>query len=520
MYSKEDERVLLNFFTNLDKPIFGAKNFHPEVWALMQARYSRSTEGMRESFLNLLKEDPANYEELKKIVLSDKQETTDVALKKAISFMEKWVLGYGHSSVSEGAVVGFGLEGVSILASKVIEDNRLCSFIEKSTRYVSFGRNSFLIPKELQESKHKTEVEDLFDSLFQTYMDLHEPVLEYVQKTVPLTEGVNEAAWKRSTAARRFDSVRYLLPASTKTSLGWTVNARQLAHAINKLLSHPLSEMREIGVSLQGEGSQLLPSLLKYTGEKTYFKETEKDMRIKTKLCLSNTIQPGGEKVCLVSSPEDSEEKIIAAILFRYSNVSFEDCLSKARALSDAEKEEVFEVFLQKQEAFDSPLRELEHSDFVFEVMMDYGAFRDIQRHRLVTQTNQLLTCFHGFETPPDIIGAGAQKKYAEVMNHAKEVFEKVWEEDNYSAQYVVPLAYKHRFLIKGNLREFYYLIKLRSQPQGHFSYVELAKKMHSILSEKYPIAMKHCICAQNLEELGRLKAEERLERKIKRREI
>ena len=143
-YSEDDKTVLNFFFTNLDKPIFAVKNFHPEVWALMQARYSRSREGLREGFLALLKEDSENFRKLKEeIEKTQGGIESEHATKKAIQFMERWVLGFGHSSVAEGAVVGLCLEGVSILATKVIEDNRLCSFIEKSTRYVSFDSNSF-----------------------------------------------------------------------------------------------------------------------------------------------------------------------------------------------------------------------------------------------------------------------------------------------------------------------------------------------------------------------------------------
>ncbi|NUN11984.1 FAD-dependent thymidylate synthase [Candidatus Micrarchaeota archaeon] len=509
MYNEEETRILSYFFTNLDKPVFAAKNFHPEVWALMQARYSRSKDGLRESFLQLLKEDPANYDSLKNALASNNQASMDNAVSKAIQFMEKWVLGYGHSSVAEGAVVGIGLEGISSLASDVVENNRLASYIEKSTRYVSFGNDSFFIPKEIIGTKHEARVKACFEDLFKTYMDLHAPVLEYIQKESPLKEGMNDSAWKRASAARRFDAIRYLLPAATKTSLGWTLNARQLAHAINKLLSHPLEEMRELGLLLQQEGKKALPSLLKYTGEKNYFIETEKQLR-------SKQLTKNGEKVKLVDYPEKIEEKIISAIIFKYSNQDYQTCFNQASKMTSSEREELLDSFLGRQEEFDYPMRELEYSDFTFEGLMDYGGFRDVQRHRMATISQQLLTCFHGFDTPPDIIAAGVEKQYAQAMNHAKEVFQEVYEDNPYAAQYLVPRGFKHRFLFKANLRTLYHFIKLRSQPQGHYSYVEFAKKMHSIMIDQFPLAMKYCVCAKDLEELGRLKAEQRLEDKIK----
>jgi len=275
IYSEDERLVLDYFFTNVDNPIFATRNFHPEVWALMQARYSRSQGGLREGFLDLLREDENNFnllvDELKKTSAGD---ATKHATESAIRFMEKWVLGYGHSSIAEGAVVGLGLEGVSILATKVIEDNRLSSFCEKSTRYVSFDRGSFYLDEVLKNSDFAGEINEMLDYLFETYMKLHEPVLDYVKGVAPLGDGASEAAWKRACGSRRFDAIRYLLPACTKTSLGWTVNARQLSYGISKLLSHPLKEMNDIGEMLKIEGRKVLPSLLEFADKKDYFCNT------------------------------------------------------------------------------------------------------------------------------------------------------------------------------------------------------------------------------------------------------
>ena len=175
--------------------------------------------------LELLKEDKANFDSLYEEIQKTKGgDATKHATEKAIQFMEKWVLGYGHSSIAEGAVVNIALEGVSILATKTIEDNRLSSFCEKSTRYVSFNNSSFYIDKDLKESEFYFEIRELLDYLFSVYQELHEPVLNYVKTISPMQNSI-QSAWERACAARRFDAIRYLLPACTKTSLGWTVNA-------------------------------------------------------------------------------------------------------------------------------------------------------------------------------------------------------------------------------------------------------------------------------------------------------
>ena len=509
-YSDEDKLVLDYFFTNVDSPIFATKNFHPEVWALMQARYSRSQGGLRESFLELLKQNENNFnllvEEIKK---TGQGEGTKHATESAIKFLEKWVLGYGHSSIAEGAIIGFGLEGVSILATKVIEDNRLASFCEKSTRYVSFDRSSFYLDEVLKNSEFAGEIGEMLDYLFEIYTKLQEPVLEYVKGVVPLEEGVSEAAWKRATASRRFDAIRYLLPTCTKTSLGWTLNARQLSHAISKLLSHPLKEMNEIGEMLKTEGGKILPSLLKFSDRSNYIYETNKNLQSFN--FEGNSFD--GEKVKLVSASNNPEDSILSSILYRYGNCSFNEAVSMVVGMSLIEKEEVLEGYLGKMGDFDNPMREFEHENFSFEIVMDYGAFRDLQRHRICTQTNPIFTSDLGYDIPVDIVSAGMEAEYRLAMEKAKSVYERVRVKYPLEAQYLLPLGFRKRFLITMNLREICHFIKLRTTPLAHDSYRRIAYKMYEIMMNKFPLLAKYIICNYSEEELGRLKAEEKTER-------
>ncbi|MAG78218.1 hypothetical protein CL616_02515 [archaeon] len=512
-YTEDDKKVLNFFFTNLDKPIFAIKNMHPEVWALMQARYSRTREGIRESFLKLLKGDLENFQKLKEDI--EKTEcgvNSEHAIKKAIQFMEKWVLGYGHSSVAEGAVVGISLEGISILATKVVEDNRLCSFIEKSTRYVSFDNSSFYIDEDLKNSEYYEEIKEYLDYLFKIYLDLHEPVLEYVKSVAPKKESTSLPAWERSCAARRFDAIRYLLPTCTKTSLGWTVNARQLAHGISKLLSHPLKEMNNIGLEIKQEAGKVLPSLLKYADRNEYIVTTNKEMPELLKNIKIDNCEM--EPVSLVNGPTEGDNRLIASILYKYRQEPYNKILERVRSMSWNEKEKIFDNYLKNLGDFDSPLRELEHIDFTFDIVMDYGAFRDLQRHRICTQTNQFFTAGMGYDVPGDIENSGCGEKYKVAMNRAREIYEKVAEKYPLQAQYLLPLGFRKRFLISMNLREAYYFIKIRSTPMAHESYRKIAFKMYECLKNNYPLLAKYIVCQFKQEELGRLKSEEKTERK------
>ncbi len=511
-YSDDDKKVLNYFFTNIDKAVFATKNFHPEVWALMQARYSRSREGLRQSFLKLLKEDPENFRKLKEEIEKTKGGMqARHATEKAIEFMEKWVLGYGHSSIAEGAVIGLGLEGVSILVTKIIEDNRLCSFIEKSTRYVSFDSSSFYIDPNLEKSEHYREIKELLDLLFQTYKELHEPVLEYIKKVAPLEKDMAEAAWERACAARRFDAIRYLLPTCTKTSFGWTVNARQLAHAISKLLSHPLKEANQVGEQIKEEASKVLPSLLRYADKKDYFVKTRKEMRD-----ISKEIEIEDEntnRVSLVKGPEDADDIVIAAILYRFKKQPFEKIMEKVKSMSQEEKEKIFDGYLKNMGDYDYPMRELEHAQFIFDIIIDYGAFRDLQRHRICTQTNQILTSELGYDVSKDIVEAGCEEKYKKAMDKAKEIHEKIVDKYPLQAQYILPLGFRKRYLMTMNLREIYHLVKLRTTPLAHDSYRKIAYKIYDVFKKRYPLLAKYIVCNYSKEELGRLKAEEKTEK-------
>ncbi|MCK5107644.1 MAG: FAD-dependent thymidylate synthase, partial [Nanoarchaeota archaeon] len=358
------------------------------------------------------------------------------------------------------------------------------------------------------------EIKVLLDLLFQTYSDLHEPVLKYVKENAPYDSSMNESAWKRAAAARRFDAIRYLLPTCTKTSLGWTINARQLAHAISKLLSHPLKEMQELGLTIKEECSKVLPSLLLFTDKSEYLIKTEAEMPKLTEGIKLNPEET--ESVKLVKSPTASCDSIIASILYKYKQEPYECIFKKVQTMSNKEKEEIFDNYLKNMGKFDAPLRELEHGQFTFDIVMDYGAFRDLQRHRICTQTNQLLKTNLGYDIPKDIVDAGCETQYTKAMDKAKEVYEKVAKKYPLQAQYLLPLGFRKRFLITMNLRELHHFIKIRTTPMAHESYRLIAFKMYEIMKQKYPILTKYIHCSYECEELGRLKSEERTEKKTK----
>ena len=363
----------------------------------------------------------------------------------------------------------------------MIEDNRLASYTEKSTRYQQFDKTTYYKP-ELDEELNKLYVQTM-DFIMDTYTELIPKLTEFTKKKYP---HLKEIEIKNKV----FDNLRNLLPVSVLTNIGFTANARTLEKAIVKLLTHPLKEMQEIGYDLKHAALRHTPTLIKYTNLNEYLKTITKTLSEETKKILNESpddITP----VTLVEYDKDAEEKILSAILYKYSNLPYKVAKERLCSLEDTKKEELLKKAFENIGKFDSPIREFEHTYYTFDILMDYGAFRDIQRHRMVTQTNQELTPVYGFDIPDEVVEAGLMKNYVECMKSAKNAYRIIHEKYPKEAQYVLPMAFKKRVLFKANYRELYHFIKLRSSKQGHFSYRKIAQEMWKELNSVHPTLAK-----------------------------
>ena len=293
------------------------------------------------------------------------------------------------------------------------------------------------------------------------------------------------------TKARICDNIRYLLPTATLTNLGMTANARAFEHAIVKLLSHPLEEMRTIGEQMKKTALEITPTLIKFANANEYLKQTPTNL---TNLSINflPTDSAPVNPVEIVRYDEEAEDKLITTLLYRGSNLPYKQILSEVKKMPQEAKEKVIDEALKNRAAFDAPLRELEHIYYTFDILMDYGAFRDIQRHRMNTQTNQDVTIVHGYETPEEIVEAGLQDKFKEVMNRAVDLYQKIYPIFPKEAQYVVPLAFRKRTLFTWNLRELHHFISLRSGKKGHISYRRIAQACWEKLNQVHPLLAKY----------------------------
>ncbi len=402
-------------------------------------------------------------------------------------FHERWVIGYGHASVAEHAVLSIALENISILAAKVIEDNRLSSFTEQSTRYQVYPRGRFFTPPAIARSRHAARYTALCEALMGAYTDGIEPMMEHLRPRVERAEGMSEKAWLGRLRAAACDVMRHLLPAATQTNLGWTANARVLEHAITKFLSHPLEEMRAIGAEVRDVCAERVPTLLRHTDPREHLRDTPRRMRALAEEHVADAPLDDQWAVRLVHFDPDAEERVIAALLYEHTRTSSEETRTRVRAMTPEQRARVFDEAVALRGEHDPVGRAWETTSYTFDVLVDYGAFRDLQRHRIATQINQPLTTAHGHITPPEIGEAGMGDEHHRLMREADAVFQEIAADLPAEAQYAVPLACRKRTLFTMNLRELHHVVQLRSGPAGHLSYRRLANQMLDAVRAVHP---------------------------------
>ncbi|HEU0050887.1 MAG TPA: FAD-dependent thymidylate synthase [Patescibacteria group bacterium] len=437
------------------------------------------------------------------------QNIDDVTLEKAAEFHEKWVVGYGHGSVAEHAVSSVGIENISQVAIKVLEDTRLASFTEKSSRYQVFSRERAFVPDTIRFSPIADTYQLLLKHLYDLYEELFPRMADLMRNRFPKTADLTEKAYEAQTKARALDVVRCLLPAASLSSLGMTANARVWGHVISKCLSHPLEEVRAIGTELRNvlKGEPEMnpdlalqerphPTLLKYAEPKSYLQETPANLQEIAASLFKNPNQTHGpttiaRSVTLVQDDAFAEVRIAAALLTRVSHVPYAEIFDRIK--TDHELcEQVITTSLIKRGAHEAVLREFEHAVFQHEIVMDYGAWRDIQRHRMCTQTNQPLSVHLGYGMPEEIETLGYQNQFIQVMQEAARVYEAMIVHGlTNEAEYAVPMAYRRRLLVTWNLRELFHFIELRSGIKGHPSYRKIAQELWRTLDETHPFLAK-----------------------------
>ena len=411
--------------------------------------------------------------------------------EKSAQFHEKWVVGYGHASVAEHAVLHIAFENVSRLAIESIEGNRLASYTEKSTRYQKWGPDDFTVPPELEGHALHDEYVRTIRHLFQTYADSLEPVRKLVLERFPRREDEREEAWDRRVRSKYVDVCRFLLPAASLANVGMTANARVLENTIRKMLSHELAEVRQIGEKVKEVALAETPTLVKYANAAPYLMETcEEIEQLQTRDV--NATNRAQSWCTLIHYDRDGEKNVLAAALYRFGEMSFAEACDYIEALDAERKAHLAASLLGRLGKYDVPLRELEYATYTFDLIMDQGAYAEFKRHRMMTQTPQRLSTRLGYATPQLITEAGFESQYDAAMESAVHMYEKLHPFSSSVAQYVVPNGFNRRVLAQFNLREAYAFCQLRSAANAHFSIRRLAQRIYEEMARVHPLLTKY----------------------------
>lgn len=535
-FTPDEQIVLKHFFTNLDKNIYAATDALPNsLWALLEGGYSRSQLSMRLRFLEIFtemeeefkqkklpKEDLVTLKEMAQQIRSGASLNLTFFLGKAEQFMRKWAVQYGHDSLKDSDLVRFAIENVTQTAVNPIEEARLGAYQEKSTRYVEFSRNSLIVPTDLEE--FSTEIREWNNLLMTNYEQAKEIVSAFIKKRLDRNEFKTEAAFERTVNAKTFDLIRYFLPATMLTSLGVVWPTREAERHISYLLSDEREEIRTIGKALLEEGKKVSPGLLSHVAVNEYqIKRKAAIIEISQNLTLPIPPANAGrnlEAVKLIDLTPEIEERIAATILFENTpgGNSFIDFLDLCKKNSDLVPE-IFENFLASRGKFDPFPNCTETGTLTFELTLDYGAYRDLKRHRRNLFLRAPITAKIGFEYPQFVEN---EPELAEIKQRIRHCAEKttilhcqIKKKSPRLAEYIIMFAHKQRILWQMDPRQFVYIIELRTAPAGHHSYRTICQQMFKLIEPHLPLLSKYIRVDLSSGEEGRKKQEEKTVEKL-----
>jgi thymidylate synthase ThyX len=544
-FTPQERESLAPFFTNLDRDVFGLR-LPQEVAGALFSRYSRSTKSLRRTFLDEFLGDP---ELALKDLLGAQQSASDdsAALKKARAFYERVLVGYGDDSVAQLGGAHIACENISNVAAKLLEDARIgIAPLEKSTRYVRFdqqdeaGNYLFFREPKIMASPHRDEYLRVMNLLFETYSRQMEPMLDHVAQSLPIEQlevrdpatgkfltydeakrderlrRWAETAYRATVRAHACDVLRGYLPAATLTNLGMYGVGQAFEYLLSKLYSHGLSEANELARAMYGELNQLIPSFVKRAQRNEYLIATTEAASALAERASSSVPLKAAEPVTLIDFDREAEEKVIAGILYAHARHPLAQLRELVGKLSPNERRKILsEYFDKRRHRRDKLSRTFENVYYTFDILGNLGLYRDLHRHRLLTQERQDFTTVHGYDTPPEIEEGGFKSEFDDCMQQAAQLYESIHRDLPAEAQYVVPFAYKIRWYVKMNLREALHMVELRTMPQGHPDYRFVCQEIWRKIQEVHPALAE---CGKFIDwkqyRLGRLQSEMRTEYK------
>ncbi len=493
-FTPEERSVLERYVTNLDGPVFALVNLPEVVKGALFARYSRSPKSLRRLLLD----------EFVESLDAGGSRGASVGLERAEALYQRVFVEYGDDSVAQLGGVHLACEQASNVLTKLLEWGRLMSYLEQSTRYISYaerlgGRYRYLRDPEVLASPLGARYVGDMDRIFDTYAGLVPVMTEHFKAAIPQSPGDSDFVYRQAIKAKALDSVRGLLPAAALSNVGIYGSGQGYEALLLRLRASGLPEARTYSHLMLTELRKVIPSFLSRVDVEDrgvrwsrYLADNRETMeRLGAELFPTagrTGAGPGaadGTSVTLVDFDPDGEIKTVAAMLYPYCHEPEEVVEDRVRLMSVDERLSVIRAYIgDRVNRRHKPGRALERTGYRFDVVSDYGAFRDLQRHRLMTIEWQRLTPAHGFTRPEAVDVAGMAEHFDAVMDRSAALFDAMSNDFPEQAAYAVSLAFHLRYTMQFNTREAMHLLELRSSPQGHPAYRRIAQEMHTQLSE------------------------------------
>jgi thymidylate synthase ThyX len=513
--------VLTRYFTNTDRSVFALINLPETVKGALFARYSRSAKSLRQLFVDEFATDLAN----------DTGAVSNAGAARAEKLYDKVFNEYGDDSVAQLGGVHLACENVSNILTKVLERGRLMAYLEQSTRYIPYTDRTgdvwrYHVPAELDGHPLRERYVAALDATFETYAKWIDPLRAHFAAKYPKAPRDSDGVYKSAIKAKALDTLRGLLPAATKSNVGIYGTGQAYEALILRMRAHPLAEVRACADEMLTELRKVIPAFLTRVDQPDRggkWTEYLADARART---LAAAERVAGDvpledrpDVTLSDFDPDGEVKVAAAALYTSTELPDDQLLAIARRMSAAERAEVLRAYVgDRTNRRHKPGRAFERTSYRFDVLTDYGAFRDLQRHRLMTIDWQALTTRHGHILPEAIVECGAREEWDAAMERSAALYEDLYAAGlRDAAQYAVSLAYRVRFIMDMNAREAMHVIELRTAPAGHPAYRRVCQQMHTLIADTAghtAIAAAMQYADHSTVELERLQEVRRLEKK------
>ena len=494
-FTAEESDVLRRYFTNLDGPVFALVNLPEVVKGALFARYSRSPKSLRRLFLDEFVGDLD--------IAGDVTVDATVGLDRAEELYDRVFFEYGDDSVAQLGGVHLACEQASNILTKVLEWGRLMSYLEQSTRYITYdsrldGRYRYYRdPAVLAGPLGLRYVGDL-DRLFDTYAEMAATMVELFRERFPKQPGDSDLVHRQAVRAKALDAVRGVLPAATLSNVGIYGTGQAYEALLLRMRAHPMPEARNYADMMLTELRKVIPSFLRRVdlpdrgGVVSEYMATnhaamdELAGRLFPDPSAGDDVPVAAPGVQLVDWDPDGEIRTVAAMLYPYTDVPEAQLETRVRAMGVEERLSIIRAYVgDRTNRRHRPGRAFERTYYRFDVLADYGAFRDLQRHRMLTVDWQQLTPRHGYTLPEAVEAAGLADEFGQAMDRSAELYDALLGEHPEQAPYAVALAYRIRFVMQMNAREAMHLIELRSTPQGHPAYRVVAQEMHRLIAEQ-----------------------------------